>query len=91
MSSSPAPSMLDVFNDHFARASQYVDAPEDLLESIRICHHMYSIQFPVRIKTRCGFFRPTELSTPIIACRPKAAFAMPRAWISTKSQPWPLS
>jgi glutamate dehydrogenase (NAD(P)+) len=45
-----APSMLEVFNDNFARASQYLDAPEDLLESIRICHHMYSIQFPVRIK-----------------------------------------
>jgi glutamate dehydrogenase (NAD(P)+) len=45
-----APSMLHVFNDNFTRASQYLDAPEDLLDSIRVCHHMYSIQFPVRIK-----------------------------------------
>jgi glutamate dehydrogenase (NAD(P)+) len=50
MSPGIAPSMLTVFNDHFTRASQYLDAPEDLLDSIRVCHHMYSIQFPVRIK-----------------------------------------
>ena len=51
-----APSMLDVFNDHFDRASQYLDVPEDLLHSIRVCHHMYSIQFPVRIKGNVRIF-----------------------------------
>src|SRR5687767_8787140 len=51
-----APSMLDVFNDHFDRASQYLDVPEDLLHSIRVCHHMYSIQFPVRIKGKVRIF-----------------------------------
>ncbi|ETX01332.1 MAG: glutamate dehydrogenase [Candidatus Entotheonella factor] len=56
MQPSVEPSMLDVFNDNFDRAAQYLDAPEDLLESIRICHHMYSIQFPVRIKNKVRIF-----------------------------------
>ena len=56
MQSGIAPSMLDVFNDHFDRASQYLDVPEDLLHSIRVCHHMYSIQFPVRIKGNVRIF-----------------------------------
>jgi glutamate dehydrogenase (NAD(P)+) len=51
-----APSMLDVFYDHFDRASQYLEAPEDILNSIRVCHHMYSIQFPVRIKGKVRLF-----------------------------------
>jgi glutamate dehydrogenase (NAD(P)+) len=51
-----APSMLDVFNHHFDRASQYLNVPEDLLNSIRVCHHMYSIQFPVRIKGKVRIF-----------------------------------
>ncbi|MGE3536719.1 MAG: Glu/Leu/Phe/Val dehydrogenase [Candidatus Tectimicrobiota bacterium] len=44
------PSMLQVFNDHFDRAAQYVKAPADLLEYIRACHSLYSIKFPVRIR-----------------------------------------
>ena len=42
--------MLKVFNDNFDRASQYLNAPPDLIDSIRVCHHMYATQFPVRIK-----------------------------------------
>ena len=52
-----APTMLNVFNTNFARASKYLHAPEDLLESIRICHYMYSIQFPVRIKGNVRIFQ----------------------------------
>jgi glutamate dehydrogenase (NAD(P)+) len=48
--------MLQVFNDNFARAAKYLKAPADLLENIRVCHHMYSIQFPVRIKGKVQLF-----------------------------------
>jgi glutamate dehydrogenase (NAD(P)+) len=48
--------MLQVFNDNFARAARYLKAPADLLESIRVCHHMYSMQFPVRIKGKVQLF-----------------------------------
>jgi glutamate dehydrogenase (NAD(P)+) len=50
------PSMLQVFSDNFSRAARYLKAPEDLLESIRVCHHMYSMQFPVRIKGKVHMF-----------------------------------
>ena len=50
------PSMLRVFNDNFTRAARYLKAPADLLESLRVCHHMYSIQFPVRIKGKVQMF-----------------------------------
>jgi glutamate dehydrogenase (NAD(P)+) len=50
------PSMLQVFNDNFNRAARYLKAPADLLESIRVCHHMYSMQFPVRIKGKVQMF-----------------------------------
>ena len=53
---STLPSMLDVFNDHFDRAIPYLDAPEDLLDSIRVCHHMYSMQFPVRVRGKVRLF-----------------------------------
>jgi glutamate dehydrogenase (NAD(P)+) len=48
--------MLQVFNDNFARAARYLKAPADLLESIRVCHHMYSMQFPVRVKGKVQLF-----------------------------------
>jgi glutamate dehydrogenase (NAD(P)+) len=48
--------MLQVFNANFAQAARYLKAPADLLESIRVCHHMYSIQFPVRIKGKVQMF-----------------------------------
>lgn len=51
------PSMLQVFNDNFSRAARYLKAPADLLESIRVCHHMYSFQFPVRIKGKIQLFQ----------------------------------
>lgn len=51
------PSMLQVFNENFARAARYLKAPADLLESLRVCHHMYSIQFPVRIKGKVQLFQ----------------------------------
>jgi glutamate dehydrogenase (NAD(P)+) len=50
------PSMLRVFNDHFDRAARYLRASSDLLESIRVCHHMYSMQFPVRIRGQVQIF-----------------------------------
>ena len=50
------PSMLQVFNANFAQAARYLKAPADLLESIRVCHHVYSIQFPVRIKGKVQMF-----------------------------------
>jgi glutamate dehydrogenase (NAD(P)+) len=49
--------MLQVFNENFARAAHYLKAPADLLESIRVCHQMYSIQFPVRIKGKVRMFQ----------------------------------
>lgn len=52
-----APTMLDVFNDNFDRAARYLDASPDLLESIRVCHHTYSIQFPVRIRGGVRIFQ----------------------------------
>ena len=51
------PSMLQVFNDNFNRAVRYLKAPPDLIESIRVCHHMYSMQFPVRIKGKVQIFQ----------------------------------
>jgi glutamate dehydrogenase (NAD(P)+) len=48
--------MLQVFNDNFARAARYLKAPADIIESIRVCHHMYSMQFPVRIKGKVQMF-----------------------------------
>jgi glutamate dehydrogenase (NAD(P)+) len=56
MRRSRKPSMLQVFNANFAQAARYLKAPADLLESIRVCHHMYSIQFPVRIKGKVQMF-----------------------------------
>jgi glutamate dehydrogenase (NAD(P)+) len=50
------PSMLKVFNDNFERAARSLDADPDLLESIRVCHHTYAMQFPVRIKGRVQLF-----------------------------------
>lgn len=52
-----SPSMLQVFNDNFTRAARYLKAPADLLESIRVCHHMHSLQFPVRIKGQVQMFQ----------------------------------
>jgi glutamate dehydrogenase (NAD(P)+) len=49
-------SMLQVFNENFDRAATYLKAPPDLLESIRVCHHMYSMQFPVRIQGKVHLF-----------------------------------
>ena len=57
MQRTKAPTMLDVFNDNFDRATRYLDASPDLLESIRVCHHKYSIQFPVRIKGGVRIFQ----------------------------------
>jgi glutamate dehydrogenase (NAD(P)+) len=48
--------MLQVFNDNFSRAVCYLKAPADIIESIRVCHHMYSMQFPVRIKGKVQIF-----------------------------------
>jgi glutamate dehydrogenase (NAD(P)+) len=48
--------MLQVFNDNFSRAVCYLKAPADIIESIRVCHHMYSMQFPVRIKDKVQIF-----------------------------------
>jgi glutamate dehydrogenase (NAD(P)+) len=48
--------MLQVFYDNFDRAARYLKAPPALLESIRVCHHMYSIQFPARIKGEIKMF-----------------------------------
>jgi len=56
MSQQQQPSMLKVFNDNFARATAYLEADPNLLESIRICHHTYAIQFPVRIKGQVRLF-----------------------------------
>ena len=50
------PSMLQVFNDHFAHAARYLKAPADLLENIRTCHSMYSMSFPVRIRGTIQIF-----------------------------------
>lgn len=50
------PSMLEVFNDNFDCAAQYLDVSPELLQSIRICHHMYSMQFPVKIKGKVNIF-----------------------------------
>ena len=50
------PSMLQVFNAYFDRAARYVKTPADLLESIRVCHNMYFMQFPVRIKGEVRMF-----------------------------------
>ncbi len=49
-------SMLDVFHTNFSRAASYVKTPPDLLESIRTCHSMYIMQFPVRIKGAVRIF-----------------------------------
>ena len=46
MAETRTPSMLQVFNEHFNRAAHYVKAPADLLEYIRSCHGMYSLNFP---------------------------------------------
>ena len=51
------PSMLQVFNENFSRAVHYLKAPADIIESIRVCHHMYSMQFPVRIKGKVQIFQ----------------------------------
>lgn len=48
--------MLQVFNAYFDQAARYVKASPDLLESIRVCHNMYFIQFPVRIKGNVQMF-----------------------------------
>lgn len=50
------PSMLQVFNDYFDRAAIYLKAPDDLLSNIRVCHSMYFMQFPVRIKGKVQIF-----------------------------------
>jgi glutamate dehydrogenase (NAD(P)+) len=50
------PSMLQVFHANFDHASRYLKASPDLLENIRVCHHMYSMQFPVRIRGRVRTF-----------------------------------
>lgn len=49
-------SMLKVFNDNFERAARFLDAAPDLLESIRVCHHTYAMQFPVRIQGQVRLF-----------------------------------
>jgi glutamate dehydrogenase (NAD(P)+) len=49
--------MLQVFNDHFDRAAGYLQAPADLLESIRACHSLYAMQFPVRLRGKVHIFR----------------------------------
>ncbi|GIX48639.1 MAG: glutamate dehydrogenase [Candidatus Tectimicrobiota bacterium] len=51
------PSMLEGFNTTFARAARYVKAPPDLLENIRVCHHLYAFQFPVRIRGKVQLFQ----------------------------------
>jgi glutamate dehydrogenase (NAD(P)+) len=56
MQSTRGSAMFQVFNDNFARASRHLKAPADLLESIRVCHHMYAIRFPVRIKDKVRMF-----------------------------------
>jgi glutamate dehydrogenase (NAD(P)+) len=48
--------MLDVFNANFDRAAHYLKAPPDLLANIKACHHMYVMQFPVRIKGEVQIF-----------------------------------
>ena len=50
MSADHAPSMLQVFEDNFHRATPHVQAQRGLLEHIRVCHAVYSMKFPVRIK-----------------------------------------
>jgi glutamate dehydrogenase (NAD(P)+) len=50
------PSMLQVFHANFDRAARYLKAPPELLENIRVCHHMYSMQFPVRIRGQVKTF-----------------------------------
>lgn len=56
MAEAHAPSMLQVFNEHFDRAARYVKAPADLVEYIRACHSLYSIKFPVRIRGAVHIF-----------------------------------
>lgn len=56
MSTSQEPSMLQVFNENFARAAHYLKAPPELLENIRTCHSMYSMAFPVRIRGEIRIF-----------------------------------
>ena len=50
-------SMLDVFNVNYTRAAQYVHAAPDLLDNIRMCHSMYIMQFPVRIRGEVRIFQ----------------------------------
>lgn len=57
MPATQTPSMLQVFNEHFERATHYIKAPTDLLEYIRACHSMYSMEFPVRIRGDIQIFR----------------------------------
>ncbi len=57
MSETHTPSMLQVFNEHFERATHYLKAPADLLEYIRSCHSMYSMEFPVHIRGDIQIFR----------------------------------
>ena len=56
MQRSRKPSMLDMFNANFDRAARYLKAPSDLLENIKICHSVYAMQFPVRIRGEVRLF-----------------------------------
>jgi glutamate dehydrogenase (NAD(P)+) len=48
--------MLAVFNQHFDNAARFLKAPQALLENIRVCHSVYVVQFPVRIKGEVQVF-----------------------------------